>query len=93
MCPCGQEGQWYPGMHLKENGQQLKGDDPPPELCPDEATSRILCPVLGSPVQKRQESPRKSPAEGDKFGKGPGASPTQVKAVGPGTVQLREDRE
>ena len=42
-------------------------------LCPSEATFRILCPVLGSPVQRRQKSSR-SPKEGHKDDKGPGAS-------------------
>jgi len=27
--------------------------DFPPLLCPDEATSRVLCPVLGFPAQKK----------------------------------------
>jgi len=44
-------------------------------LCPGEATLRTLCPVLGSAGQKRQGSPRRSPAEGHKHDEGPGASP------------------
>jgi len=30
-----------------------KEADPPPLLCPAEVTSEVLCPVLGSPAQKR----------------------------------------
>jgi len=37
-------------VHYKECNQQVKGVDPPPLLCPGEATFRLLCPVLGSPV-------------------------------------------
>ena len=44
-------------------------------LCPGEASPGVLCPVLGSPVRKRQGSPGKSPAEGHKDDKGPEASP------------------
>ena len=40
-----------------------------------EATFKILRPVLGSSVQNRQGSPRKSPVEGHKDNKEPGASP------------------
>ena len=40
-----------------------------------EATFRVLCPVLLSPVQKRQRFPRRSPAECHKDGREPGASP------------------
>ena len=39
-------------------------------LYPGEAASRILCPVLSPPVQKRQ-----NPAEDHKDDEGPGASP------------------
>ncbi|KAK4828361.1 hypothetical protein QYF61_026022 [Mycteria americana] len=28
MCPCGNEGQWYPGLHKEECYQQVKGGDP-----------------------------------------------------------------
>ena len=48
VCPCGQEGHRYPGVHSKEHGQQAEGGDPLPLLCPGEATFRLLCPVLGS---------------------------------------------
>lgn len=37
-------------------------------------TPRVLCPVLGSTVQERQRTTRKSPAEGYKDDKGTGAS-------------------
>lgn len=36
----------------KAHNQEVVGDDPPPILCPGEATSEILCPVLRSPVQE-----------------------------------------
>ncbi|NXA25211.1 MIPT3 protein, partial [Ibidorhyncha struthersii] len=42
MCPGGQEGQWHPGVHQKECGQQVEGGHPPPLLCPGEAASGIL---------------------------------------------------
>ena len=39
------------------------------------ASPGVLCPVLGSSLQKRQGSPGKSPAEGREDDKGPEASP------------------
>ena len=48
--------------------------DPPPLLCPGEATFRLLYPVLSSPVHKRQGSP-KNPVEGHKDAGMLGASP------------------
>ena len=72
---CGQEGQCYPAVHYEKPGQQIKGGDPPPLLCPGQATPGALCPVLGSPAKKRQGSPRRSAVEGHKDDEGPGASP------------------
>jgi len=42
-----------PGVHEEEHGQQVKGGNPPPLFHPGDATSEILCPVLGSSVQER----------------------------------------
>ena len=44
VCPWGQEGQWYPGLHQEECYQQVEGCHPP--RYPD-----LLQPHLGYPVQ------------------------------------------
>ena len=59
---------------IKKSMASRLGGDPPPLLCPVEATFRLLGSVLGAPVQKRQEYPR-SPAEGYRDDEGPGALP------------------
>jgi len=51
---------------IKKCVQQVEGRDPPSLLCPGETTFTILCPVLGSSVQKRQGSPRRILTEGHK---------------------------
>lgn len=66
MCSCSQGGQWDAEVYEKEHGLQIKGGSPPPLLCPDEATSGVLCPILGSPVQERQGTSGESPVEGHK---------------------------
>jgi len=53
VCPGCQESQWDPGVHQEECGQQGEGGSPPPLHCPSEASSGVLCPVLGSPIQER----------------------------------------
>ena len=35
-----------PGVHQEECGQQVEGGSPSPLLCPSEASSGVLCPVL-----------------------------------------------
>ena len=52
-CPGCQEGQWDPGVHEEECGQQGEGGSPTPLHCPGEAPSAVLGPVLGSPVLGR----------------------------------------
>lgn len=52
----------------------------------------MLCPLLGSPVHKRQGSPGKSPAQDDKGVKVPGASLLRGKAETPGTLQSGEEK-
>lgn len=61
-------------------------------FCCDEATSGILCSVLGSSVQKRQGYPRKSPVEDHKNDTGPGAFPAQGRAKRLRSIQPREEK-
>jgi len=53
VCPCCQEVHLDRGVHQEVCGQQVKVGSPPPLLCPGEASSGVLLPVLGSPVQER----------------------------------------
>lgn len=73
-CPRGQEGQWYPGVHQEESGQQVEGGDPDPLLDPNEATSGVLCSILISIVKERQGANREGPAGQCKDGLRSGAS-------------------
>ena len=52
MQPRGKEGQQHPGLQEEEHHQQDKGPDPSSFLSASEATSGVLGPVLGSPVQE-----------------------------------------
>ena len=63
VCFCGQEGQWYPGLLLKKCGQQVEGGCPSPLVCPGEATSGKLCPVLGSSVKEWQRTAGGNPGQ------------------------------
>ncbi|TRZ06476.1 hypothetical protein HGM15179_020631, partial [Zosterops borbonicus] len=65
-CPCGQEGRWYPGMHWEKHYQQVEGGDPAPLLSPGEASSGVLCPVLGSSVPESHGPPGPGLAKGYK---------------------------
>lgn len=74
MFPCGPEGQQHSGVCYKEYGQRIVGGDPPSPLCLPEATSGVLRPVLGSPVQERQGTSQESPVEDHRDDEWPGAS-------------------
>ena len=69
---------WYPGVHYKERGQQGKGGDPPPLLCPGWNT--VFSSELGSP--RKAVNFYESPEEGHKDGEGPGVSQDRVRNLG-----------
>jgi len=86
VCPGCQESQWDPGVHQEECGQQVEGGSPPPLHCPSEASSAVLCPVLGSPVPERWEATGESPAEGYEDVERTGASLLRGEAEGAGLL-------
>lgn len=57
-------------MHWEKCGQQVKGGDPLPLPIPGEVTSGLLCPALGSSVQKRQGATGEGRAEVTKIMRG-----------------------
>ena len=56
----------YPGLHLKQHGQQVKGDDSTPLLCSGETSPRVQHPALGPSAQEGQGSIKVGPEKGHK---------------------------
>ena len=53
VCPGSQEGQWHSGLYQKQCCQQDQGSEHPSVLSCGEATSQVLCSVLGPTLQER----------------------------------------
>ncbi|CAM5129897.1 unnamed protein product [Natator depressus] len=66
VCPCCQEGQWHFGMYKWGHCQQIEGRDLSPLFDIGEASSGVLCPVLGPTLEEGCGKIGKSPAEGNK---------------------------
>ncbi|PKU46216.1 hypothetical protein llap_3490 [Limosa lapponica baueri] len=60
------------GCIKKSMTSKWKRGSPPPLLCPGQATSGVLCPVVDYPLQERQGTAGESPAEGYEDGQGTG---------------------
>ena len=52
MCACDPESQFYPELHKKKRGQQVKGGDSPPLLHSWETPPGVLHPALSPQCQK-----------------------------------------
>ena len=82
-------GSWGASRRVWPAGQ---GGHPPPLLRLSEASSGVLCPVLGSPAQERWGDTGESPAEGYKGDERTGTSPLRGEAEGAGLVQPEEEK-
>ena len=66
-CPRSPGSQPYPGLHQKQCGQQVKGSDPDPLLCPGEASPGALHSDGRFSVQERHGPVGARPEEGHKW--------------------------
>ena len=88
MCPSSSESQQYPGLHLKNHGQQIEGNNAPPLLHAGETSygTASRCRVL---IHGSDEA---CPEEGNKSYLGDGTLPLQGQAERDGAVQPVEKK-
>ena len=91
---CGQAGLQHPGLRLEEDCQQVKRGDPSALVSPGEATSGVLCSVVGSLVRERHGHTG-SEVKGDKDNEGTRTSSIgeaeRAQLVWPGEEKAHKD--
>jgi len=92
MCAHSPEGQWYPGLHQKQHGQQVEGRDSAPLLHSGEITPGVLHTALEPSTHERHGPVEVGPEEATKNNLRAGTPLLQGKAERVGAVPPGEEK-